>query len=280
MSRVAAPRIGLKPPTTSRPSSARGIVALRAKTTHLEPEQTNTDVSFIQTTASPWIPRSPLSDDTTPTQRSAFVIGFVLGAPLALYKIAYDVRRQNVAERRRAAAAADRTRVSSALDGRRDGRLRAESVGRIGRRAEVRAQRNVTDIPIASNKPREVKMAKKGVAPKTAVATPTSKPKPAPVKKVRGKPVKITLATEAVVPEGYSLSVVGDDEAIAKPVALKRVGQNRWQVVLEVGSGELRYSYVAVIGDTMTKDVKGERVRQVPTSESTLIVETEAPSFS
>ena len=123
-------------------------------------------------------------------------------------------------------------------------------------------------------------MAKKGVAPKTAVAKPTSKPKPAPVKKVRGKPVKITLATEAVVPEGYSLSVVGDDEAIAKPVALKRVGQNRWQVVLEVGSGELRYSYVAVIGDTMTKDVKGERVRQVPTSESTLIVETEAPSFS
>ena len=57
---------------------------------------------------------------------------------------------------------ATKTRMSSALEARRNGRLRANAVGDSAKRAEVRRKTNVTDIPIASNVKREVKLPKRG----------------------------------------------------------------------------------------------------------------------
>jgi len=282
-------------------SARRAVrVVVTASRTSLE-YAPNDDVSSsaLQTTASS-APRPP-TFSLTPAQRGAFTIGVILGTPLALYKIALDVRAQNVAERKRAKARADKARATNALAGRRDGLLRAEAVGR---RAEARARTNVGDIPIASNKKRELVIAQKesgagatragatragATTPATGVSgTPVKPPKVTPPRvpaktaqmKKLVKPVNITLATQATVPEGFSLCVVGNDEAVAQPVELKRVGQDRWQVVLKISTAELRYSYVASNGKSTIQEKKGERARKIDEKANPLIIESESPIFS
>jgi hypothetical protein len=222
----------------------------------------------------------------TPAQVFAFKCGLVLGLPLALYKIALDVRAQNIAERRRAAALGAKTRAASALDGRRDGMLRADAVAaKREARSEMRRRTNVMDIPVASNKKREV------VMPTRATAKPATKPTAAVeskatarAPKAKGPPVKITLATQCALPDGVGLAVVGDDSAIERPIAMQRVGADRYQIVLEVGSGNLTYMYVAKKGDKLikenrVKEGKGERTRQIDLDGKPLVIETEAPVF-
>ena len=102
--------------------------------------------------------------------------------------------------------------------------------------------------------------------------------------KAKGPPVKITLATQCALPDGVGLAVVGDDSAIERPIAMQRVGADRYQIVLEVGSGNLTYMYVAKKGDKLikenrVKEGKGERTRQIDVDGKPLVIETEAPVF-
>ena len=301
MSSATVPRAVVPPPArvTRRPARstrrADGLVVAASRSSQpYAPNDVSTSV--VQTTASS---APPPSLSLTPAQRGAFAIGVILGTPLALYKIALDVRAQNVAERKRAKALADRARATNALDGRRDGLLRAEEVGR---RAEARAKKNVGDIPIASNKKRELVISKKesgagtASAAKSKPATPATPATRAPIQppkvtpprvpaakpqvKKLATPVKITLATQATVPEGFTLCVVGNDEAVSQPVEMKRVGQDRWQVVLEIRSAELRYSYVASNGALLLKEEKGERVRKIDEKANPLVIESVQPMFS
>jgi len=221
-------------------------------------------------------------------QAFAFKCGLVLGLPLSLYKIALDVRAQNIAERRRAAALGAKTRVASALDGRRDGMLRADAVTpRRESRADMRQRTNVMDIPVASNKKRDVVLPKRAAATTARTQTTAVEMKTkakAKGSKVKGVPVKVTLATQCALPDSVDLAVVGDDLAIERPVTLQRVGADRYQVVLELGSGDLTYMYVAKKGDKLirenrVKEGKGERVRRIDVDGKPLIIETEAPVF-
>ena len=213
-------------------------------------------------------------------QVTAFKSGLALGVPMAMVLIARDVRKQNIEERRRATSLTGKERTASALDGRRGGRLRPMVGGDTGmsddvRRAEVRRTRNVTDIPIASNKTvtREMSGAKRAV--------PSAKSKSIPKTPVasKGPPMRVTLASQCELPEGAVLCVIGEDAAIKNPLELKRVGKDRWQVVVELREGDLEYSYVAKKGGRMFKERGGVRQRTLRASDNPLIIEERSPNF-
>ena len=204
-------------------------------------------------------------------------------------KIARDIRAQNIAERRRAALAPVKSRISDALDGRRAGRERAAKITPPTPR-ERRAAANTTDVPIFSNVKREV-----NIRPRGAAAEPrtSARPTPAPARAApparreaalaavkKGPVVKVTLAVQCSLPEGVSLGVVGDDAALRAPLALRRVGADRWQVVADIGSGELRYAYVAIQGDTIIREDGADRRQQISSAGGPpLIIEKNAPTF-
>jgi hypothetical protein len=256
--------------------------------------------------------RNVFGFQVTPTQSAAFTLGATLGLPWALYVIARDVRRQNIAERKRAMMESGKARAANALDGKREGRLRAsedvfefESRGKTASsgggagRADVRRTRNNTDVPLFSNR------GSTGVTSEGAVNKPKRAPsrsererdangarKPArvpaaaapaaaaPVRLKKGPPVKVTLAVQCLMPEGSTLCVVGDDAAIKQPRDMQRVGADRWQLVLELGQGELRYMYLAKKGDnTLIKAEEGERVRKISADDNPLVIEKTAPKF-
>ena len=229
---------------------------------------------------------APTVPALTPLQSAAFKCGLLLGAPLALYKIALDVRNQNIAERKRALAASDKTRISTALDARRDGRLRANAVGQSAKRAEVRRKTNVLDIPIASNVQREVKLPKRGASdasakPSQAERTTTAGGDGAGAVGVKSGPkVKMTLATQCKLPEGVTLSVVGNDAKIQQPLAMQRVGADRWQIVVELSAGDLRYMYMASEGQKVIKEGNGERRLKIEVDGETLVIDKDEPVFA
>lgn len=218
--------------------------------------------------------------EPTAAQVMAFKSGLVLGVPMALVLIARDVRKQNIEERRRATSLTGKERTASALDGRRGGRLRPMVQGNGEgnysdvRRAEVRRTRNVMDIPIASNK--AAASVEKRAAPR---AKPIPKPIPKPTVAKKGPPMRVTLASQCELPEGAVLCVVGEDAAIKNPLELKRVGKDRWQVVVELREGDLEYSYVAKKGGKMFKERGGARQRTLRASDNPLIIEERSPNF-
>lgn len=223
---------------------------------------------------------SLIGREPTAAQVVAFKSGLALGVPMALVLIARDVRKQNIEERRRATSLTGKERTASALDGRRGGRLRPMVGGDGGngegryddlRRAEVRRTRNVMDIPIAKNK------AAASGEKRAASAKPKPIPKPPVAKK--GPPMRVTLASQCKLPEGAVLCVVGEDAAIKNPLELKRVGKDRWQVVVELREGDLEYSYVAKKGGKMFKERGGARQRTLRASDNPLIIEERSPNF-
>ena len=240
---------------------------------------------IVQTDSSSRV-SAPTVPALTPLQSAAFKCGLLLGAPLALYKIALDVRNQNIAERKRALAASDKTRMSSALEARRNGRLRANAVGDSAKRAEVRRKTNVTDIPIASNVKREVKLPKRGA--RDAAAKPRRAERATAavgdgvgsVARKNGPKVKMTLATQCKLPEGVTLSVVGSDAKMKKPLAMQRVGRDRWQIVVELNAGDLRYMYVASEGKKVIKEGSGERRLKIEVDGETLVIDKNEPVFA
>jgi len=237
---------------------------------------------IVQTDSSSRV-SAPTVPALTPLQSAAFKCGLLLGAPLALYKIALDVRNQNIAERKRALAASDKTRMSSALEARRNGRLRANAVGDSAKRAEVRRKTNVTDIPIASNVKREVKLPKRGAAAKprrAERATAAVGDGVGSVARKNGPKVKMTLATQCKLPEGVTLSVVGSDAKMKKPLAMQRVGTDRWQIVVELSAGDLRYMYVASEGKKVIKEGSGERRLKIEVDGETLVIDKNEPVFA
>jgi hypothetical protein len=225
-----------------------------------------------------------------PAQAVAFNTGLILGIPWALMKIARDIRAQNIAERRRASLAPVKSRISAALDGRRAGRERAAKIVPPTPR-ERRAAANTTDVPIFSNVKREVNIKPRGSAPAEPRAParpqPARAPAPTPTRRAtapvavkKGPVVKVTLAVQCSLPEGVILGVVGDDEALRAPLALRRVGADRWQVVADIGSGELRYSYVAMRGDKIVREEGPERLQRISSAGGPpLIIEKNAPRF-
>lgn len=260
-----------------RHSLSSSVVARRNAFDDYAPFQTNgtTTNARVASRIESLIGREP-----TAMQVTAFKSGLALGVPMAMVLIARDVRKQNIEERRRATSLTGKERTASALDGRRGGRLRPMVGGDAGmsddvRRAEVRRTRNVTDIPIASNKTVTPEMsgakragpsAKSKSIPKTPVAS-------------KGPPMRVTLASQCELPEGAVLCVIGEDAAIKNPLELKRVGKDRWQVVVELREGDLEYSYVAKKGGRMFKERGGVRQRTLRASDNPLIIEERSPNF-
>lgn len=130
------------------------------------------------------------------------------------------------------------------------------------------------DIPIASNK--AAASGEKRAAPP---AKPKAKPIPKPTVAKKGPPMRVTLASQCELPEGAVLCVVGEDAAIKNPLELKRVGKDRWQVVVELREGDLEYSYVAKKGGKMFKERGGARQRTLRASDNPLIIEERSPNF-
>lgn len=268
-------------PRRRRAQSTNGVVVARRNAfddyaPSFQTNGTNTNARVASRIES-FIGREP-----TPAQVMAFKSGLALGVPMALVLIARDVRKQNIEERRRATSLTGKERTASALDGRRGGRLRPMVGGDGGngggryddvRRAEVRRTRNVMDIPIASNK--AAASGEKRAAP----AKPKPKPIPKPTVAKKGPPMRVTLASQCELPEGAVLCVVGEDAAIKNPLELKRVGKDRWQVVVELREGDLEYSYVAKKGGKMFKERGGARQRTLRASDNPLIIEERSPNF-
>lgn len=244
------------------------------------------DVDAVQTLRTPTL----LPGLALPrAQAAAFDVGVLLGLPWALLKIARDVRKQNIAERRRAKLAPVKSRVSEALDGRRAGRERAAKLPSASPR-ERRALTNANDIPIASNVRREAVVETRATAAKNERRAPTEAIKSSSERSAtrivsgkgtkRGAAVKVTLAVRCSLAEGTILGVVGDDDAMRSPQPLRRVGADRWQIVADIAAGELRYAYVAIRGDDIVREEGDERRQLISAANGPpLIIESNAPKF-
>jgi len=244
------------------------------------------DVDAVQTLRTPTL----LPGLALPrAQAAAFDVGVLLGLPWALLKIARDVRKQNIAERRRAKLAPVKSRVSEALDGRRAGRERAAKLPSASPR-ERRALTNANDIPIASNVRREAVVETRATAAKNERRAPTAAIKSSSERSAtrivsgkgtkRGAAVKVTLAVRCSLAEGTILGVVGDDDAMRSPQPLRRVGADRWQIVADIAAGELRYAYVAIRGDDIVREEGDERRQLISAANGPpLIIESNAPKF-
>ena len=88
----------------------------------------------------------------------------------------------------------------------------------------------------------------------------------------------MTLATQCKLPEGVTLSVVGSDAKMKKPLAMqRRVGRDRWQIVVELNAGDLRYMYVASEGKKVIKEGSGERRLKIEVDGETLVIDKNEP---